>query len=58
VTEGENAMSIAKRLAEEYNLSMGYQHKIWEQLQIALDSLEKRSVSTQSSRGGGAKSSL
>jgi hypothetical protein len=56
VTEGENAMTIAKRLAEEYNLSMGYQHKIWEQLQVALDSLDKRTPS--SSRGSGPNSQL
>jgi hypothetical protein len=42
VSEGEDAMSVAKRIAEEHGLSLGYQHKIWEQLQGALASLEKR----------------
>jgi hypothetical protein len=44
-------MTIAKRLSDEYNLSMGYQHKIWEQLQVALDSLEKKNPVTPT-RGG------
>lgn len=41
-------MTIAKRLAEEYGLSMGYQHKMWEQLQFALDSLERNQSSNHS----------
>lgn len=41
-------MTIAKRLAEEYGLSMGYQHKMWEQLQYALDSLERSQTSNHS----------
>jgi len=41
VTRGEDAMVIARRLSEEHGLSMGFQHKIWEQLQLALDSLER-----------------
>lgn len=45
MTEGEDAMGIAKRLASEHGLSMGYQHKIWEQLQLALSSLQKSKAS-------------
>lgn len=48
VTQGENAMTIAKRLADEYGLSMGYQHKMWEQLQFALDSLDRNQNSNNS----------
>ncbi len=60
VTEGENARTIANRLGEEYGLSMGYQHKMWEQLQIALDSLDRKGTSQSGAnnpRGpGGSKS--
>ena len=41
-------MTIAKRLADEYGLSMGYQHKMWEQLQYALDSLDRNQQLKQS----------
>ena len=41
ITEGEDARSVAQRIASEHGLSLGYQHKIWEQLQNALDSLDR-----------------
>lgn len=47
VCEGEDAMSVSKRVAAEHGLSLGYQHKIWEQLQGALAALDsKRKTST------------
>ena len=41
ISEGEDAVSVSRRIAADYGLSTGYQHKIWEQLQAALLSLEK-----------------
>lgn len=40
VWETDDAMEVAKRLAEENGLSVGFQHKIWEQLQRALENLK------------------
>jgi len=42
VSEEEDAMTVAQRIAAEHGLSLGYQHKIWEQLQGALVMLEKK----------------
>jgi hypothetical protein len=44
IWENEDAMVVAKRLAEENGLSLGFQHKIWEQLQKSLDSFKNNSI--------------
>lgn len=48
VSESEDAMAVAQRISQEHGLSLGYQHKIWEQLESALDQLEKTRRKTSS----------
>lgn len=49
VLVGDDPLTISKRIAQQYNLSQGYQHKIWEQLQKSLEAFERINVSRNKS---------